>query len=268
MENPVQALSLMYHDVVEDGQWDSSGLTTAGAAEYKLEVREFERHLAAIQAALPKAAVEVVDRVDWTRSHRPVFLTFDDGGVSAYTLIAGALERRGWRGHFFVTTNHLGEPSFVNREQVRELRRRGHVIGSHSCSHPIRMSRCTPDELAWEWRESVRVLSGILEEPVTVASVPGGHYSRQVAQAAAEAGIRYLFTSEPTAAAAMVDGCAILGRYYLQRGMTPETAAAFAQGRIPARWKQALLWKLKKAAKAAGGDVYLRVREAAFRGYK
>jgi len=258
----------MYHDVVEDGQWDSSGLTTAGAAEYKLEVREFERHLAAIQAALPKAAVEVVDRVDWSGSRRPVFLTFDDGGLSAYTSIAAALESRGWRGHFFVTTNHLGEPSFVNREQVRELRRRGHVIGSHSCSHPIRMSRCTPDELAWEWRESVRVLSGILEEPVIVASVPGGHYSRQVAQAAAEAGIRYLFTSEPTATAAMVAGCAILGRYHLQRGTTSETAAAFAQGSLPARWKQALLWKLKKAAKAAGGDVYLRVREAAFRGYK
>ena len=258
----------MYHDVVEEGQWDSSGLTIAGAAEYKLEKREFERHLAAIQAALAGAAVEAIDQVDWSGSHRPVFLTFDDGGASAYTSIAGALESRGWRGHFFVTTNYLGDPSFVNREQVKELRRRGHVIGSHSCSHPMRMSRCTPEELAWEWRESVRVLSGALEEPVTVASVPGGHYSREVAQAAAEAGIRYLFTSEPTATAGSVDGCAILGRYYVQRGTAPETAAAFAQGRIPARWKQALLWKLKKAAKAAGGEIYLKVREAALRGYK
>jgi hypothetical protein len=65
-----------------------------------------------------------------------------------------------------------------------------------------------------------------------------------------------------------VDGCAILGRYYVQRGMAPAVSAAFAQGRLPVRLRQALLWKLKKAAKAVGGGMYVRAREAALRDHK
>src|SRR5207237_9514197 len=110
------------------------------------------------------------------------------------------------------------------------LRRRGHVIGSHSCSHPARISHCTDLDLAREWCESVRVLTDVIGEPVTAGSVPGGFHSHRVARAAAAAGIRYLFTSEPTASVRMVDRCAILGRYYLRRGMQPATSAAFAQG--------------------------------------
>jgi peptidoglycan/xylan/chitin deacetylase (PgdA/CDA1 family) len=264
----MNALSLMYHDVVEDGQWDSSGFAGPGAAVYKLEAREFEQHLAAIQTALAGNSVDVIECVEWGGSRWPVFLTFDDGGVSASTCIAKALESRGWRGHFFITTDRLVDPAFLNPEQVGELRARGHVIGSHSCSHPRRMSYCPPEDLAREWLESIRILTGILKEPVTVASVPGGYYSRRVASAAAAAGIRYLFTSEPTARVSEVDGCRILGRYYVQRGMPPETSAAFAVGLRRARFRQALLWKCKKAAKALGGGIYLKAREAALRGYK
>src|SRR5882672_5324178 len=164
----------MYHDVVEDGQWDSSGFAGPGAAVYKLEAREFERHLAAIQAALAGNTVDVIDPACWSGTRWPVFLTFDDGGMSAATSIAAALESRRWHGHFFIVTDRLGEPAFLSGQQVNELRKRGHVIGSHSCSHPPRMSHCSREELAHEWRESVRVLSSVIGEPVTVASVPGG----------------------------------------------------------------------------------------------
>lgn len=256
----MNALSLMYHDVVEDGQWDSSGFAGPAAAVYKLEAREFERHLDAIAAA--GALVGLIGDASW-----PVFLTFDDGGASA-TRAASALEARGWRGHFFITTDQLGEPAFLSRNQVGELRTRGHIIGSHSCSHPPRISQCNDSELAREWRESVNILSHLTGDPVTVASVPGGFHSLRVAEAAAAAGIRYLFTSEPTARVGMVNGCAILGRYYVQRGMSPEISAAFAVGRRSAQMKQALLWKLKKAAKTLGGGMYLKAREAAFRSYK
>jgi hypothetical protein len=42
--------------------------------------------------------------------------------------------------------------------------------------------------------------------------------------------------------------------------MPAEAAAGFAAGRAGVRWRQALLWKLKKAAKGAGGEFYLRAR--------
>ena len=186
-------------------------------------------------------------------------MTFDDGGASALAPTADLLERHGWRGVFFVTTDRIGSPTFLDAAGIRELRRRGHVIGSHSCSHPARMSACGREQLLDEWRRSRQVLSDVLGEAVTVASVPGGYYSRMVAETAAEAGYTMLFNSEPTTKAYPVNGCRVLGRYTVYRGMSARAAAGLATSSLP-RWRQALMWNLKKAAKAIGGRAYLALR--------
>ena len=106
-----------------------------------------------------------------------MFLTFDDGGESAYTTIAPLLERRSWRGHFFVTTSYVGRPGFLTAHQIRVLHERGHSVGSHSHSHPAWMASCNASDLEKEWVTSAQILSDILGEPARVASVPGGDYS-------------------------------------------------------------------------------------------
>ncbi len=254
-----QCVAIMYHDVLDD-ETRPSGFPGAAADLYKLTGRDFEEHLAAIRRVARKPE-RVEDAECWSEGP-PLFLTFDDGGESAATVVAGALERYGWRGHFFVTTDYIGKRGFLSAAQIKDLHARGHVIGSHSCSHPPRMSHCGWDRLVREWSESVWTLSEILERPVKTASVPGGYYSREVAEAALAAGIRFLFTSEPTRRPHMVEGCLVLGRYFIQRGMGPSVAAGFAAGRVGVCWRQALLWKMKKAAKAAGGEFYLRARSA------
>jgi len=256
----VKALAIMYHDVVE-GDLESSGFPGAGANVYKLERADFSRHLDAIREATAAGQPQILEsRRDWG-SRLPVLLTFDDGGVSAHGIIAAMLEERGWRGHFFITTDWIGRPGFLNEGQIRELRRRGHVIGSHSSSHPARMSRVSWDQMRREWQDSTQALAKILQEPVKVASVPGGYYSRRVSEAAALAGIEALFTSEPTNLARESGGCLVLGRYVVQRGMGPEWSGGFAAGRLAPRWKKAAFWTAKKSAKALGGEAYLRVRE-------
>ncbi|MEP6536725.1 MAG: polysaccharide deacetylase family protein [Bryobacteraceae bacterium] len=257
----MKVFSLMYHDVVEPGAWDSSGFPGTGAAVYKLERAEFGRHLDAIAATGASVVRATEPLVDGS-----AMLTFDDGGVGAISLAAEIIEKHGWVGHFFVTTDRIGTAGFLSREQIQEMRRRGHVIGSHSCSHPTRMANCTREELQREWSESVRVLEDILGEPVPVASVPGGYYSRVVGATAAEAGIRVLFNSEPTAAVSRTGECLLLGRYWIQRGMPAGLSGAFAAGRLGPRWKQSALFQIKKVAKAAGGKTYLSVRERLLKG--
>jgi peptidoglycan/xylan/chitin deacetylase (PgdA/CDA1 family) len=242
-------LSIMYHDVVENGNYAASGFPGEGADMYKLDRTEFARQLEAIRAA----------------GSGEVLLTFDDGGASAYNPIAGMLEPYGWRGYFFITTDWIGLPGFLTAEQIRELDQRGHIIGSHSCSHPTRMAREPRERLIAEWKASTQQLAAIVGHRVTVASVPGGYYSRRVAEAAVEAGIETLFTSEPTAGVHTVNGCRVLGRYVMMQGMGPEWAAGFAIGKIIPRLRQALLWNAKRTAKALGGGAYLRVREAILR---
>src|ERR1700674_256914 len=94
-----RALSIMYHDVVENGKYSASGFAGAGADLYKLDRQEFARHLEVIQRVIGR---------------REVSLTFDDGGVSAYETVAGMLEQHSRRGHFFITTDWIGRPGFLN----------------------------------------------------------------------------------------------------------------------------------------------------------
>jgi peptidoglycan/xylan/chitin deacetylase (PgdA/CDA1 family) len=251
------ATSLMYHDVMAGDDADHSGFPGPAAAVYKLSQPLFERHLEAISAA--GLAPQIVSATDWP-SQTPLFLTFDDGGISATEVIAPLLERRGWLGHFFATTNCIGRPGFLSPKQLRDLAAQGHLIGSHSASHPTRMSQLTRSQLLQEWTFSRARLEDILGTPVETASVPGGYYSRAVGETAAEAGYRVLFCSEPTSRVRRVARCWLLGRYYLQRGTNEFTAAGFAAGRWGPCLRQTLLWNVKKAAKTVAGEPYLRLR--------
>jgi peptidoglycan/xylan/chitin deacetylase (PgdA/CDA1 family) len=251
----------MYHDVVPDNDYDSSGFLGADADFYKLDVQDFKRQLSAL-AALPDASAgDFQALLDGAMPQSlPLMMTFDDGGSSAYPLTADLLERYGRRGFFFMATDFIDAPTFLKKEQLRALRDRGHIIGSHSCSHPLRMAACSWDQLVSEWSKSVATLSEILGEPVRVASVPGGQYSKKVAQAAASAGIKVLFTSEPTSACWKVDGCTLIGRYAVWQGMSEQTVFALASGRGLPRLKQYVFWNLKKTIKKLGGQLYLRAR--------
>ena len=97
----MRAHAIMYHDVVENGDFESSGFPGEGAHVYKLRREDFARHLDAIAAAGP--AVGTIRDL----KPSPVLLTFDDGGVSFHHPIADLLEQRGWRGHFFITTDRI-----------------------------------------------------------------------------------------------------------------------------------------------------------------
>jgi peptidoglycan/xylan/chitin deacetylase (PgdA/CDA1 family) len=258
-----RVISLMYHDVVERASHQASGFGSADAALYKLEPEEFEKHLAAISNVVSDRPILVTDLLaDKAGPAKPWMITFDDGGVSSYTLIADRLEALGWRAHFFITTDYISKPAFMTHEQIRELHSRGHIIGSHSCSHPPRFAARPWDELKREWSESVYKLTSLLDEPVRIASVPGGQYSRQVAKAAAAAGIKALFTSEPTTGCFEIDSCLVLGRYAIQRRMAPSVAAGMASGQFAPRFRQWLWWEIKKILKTLGGNHYLRLRES------
>jgi peptidoglycan/xylan/chitin deacetylase (PgdA/CDA1 family) len=253
--------ALMYHDVVHEPEWDASGFTGKAAAIYKLDHRQFRLHLNRIRC---NAGGDCIRLCTDTRSgiQPAVYLTFDDGGVSAQTIIADMLEEHGWPAHFFVTTGRIGQPGFLSPFQIRDLRRRGHLIGTHSVTHPARMSACSAHELDDEWRSSILRLSDILSEEVTTGSVPGGYYSRPIAEAAAQNGLRFLFNSEPTARVTIVNGCVVFGRYTIWRGMPPSVSGALASGQFVACWKQSAVWNAKKLLKTVAGKSYLKLRDS------
>jgi peptidoglycan/xylan/chitin deacetylase (PgdA/CDA1 family) len=234
---------LLFHDVyVSDPR--ESGFASPAADRYKLEATQFDRHLSALAGVGQHAS--------------PFALTFDDGGESYYTLIADRLERRGWRGYCFIPTDFIGRPGFLDREQIRELDRRGHQIGSHSASHPSRISSWREDAIVDEWRRSRAILQDILGHTVSSASVPGGYFSKSVARAASTAGFKVLFTSEPVRRVSQHRRCAIAGRFTIRASSPPELSERLVESAPWSRWSMWASWTAKKPLKTILGPAYDR----------
>lgn len=252
-------VALEYHDIVREGAWDTSGFPGSAAATYKMSVANFEDHLRALHAS--GCAVQTSLPVEETsEAPAPVILTFDDGG-SGYMTAADLLELRGWRGCLFMTTSCIGNPGFLNASQIRELHRRGHVIGTHSRNHPVRLAALPEPAILDEWRMSLEDLQDVLGAAVRVGSVPGGYHSLAVAESAAAAGLTMLFTSEPESKVAWINGCAIIGRFTLRRDHRGAYAASLVGALPSARAAQWLQWNAKKLVKTIGGSAYLRIRD-------
>ncbi|WP_202840264.1 polysaccharide deacetylase family protein [Luteimonas saliphila] len=254
--------SLMYHDVVAPGADDESGFPGPSAASYKLHWCEYEAQLARLAATGLR-----FPRVDDPRAFAPggCLLTFDDGGASTLPA-ARRLDAHGMVGHFLITGARIGTPGFVTEADLRALAAAGHVVGSHSHTHPADISRLPATAISTEWRDSVQRLADVLGAPVEVASIPGGFYSREVAAAAIGCGIRYLFTSEPTTTVVARGQALLIGRYALQRDTDTDTVVAFARGTGTARQRQWLLWNIKKPAKRWAGPAYRWLRRRSFGG--
>jgi peptidoglycan/xylan/chitin deacetylase (PgdA/CDA1 family) len=256
----LRALTLLFHDVVPEGHWSQSGFVSADADLYKLTCDQFRKHLECLRENLRGEFATAHQVLAGATSQRPFLLSFDDGGVSAATHIADMLEEFGWRGHFLMTAGRVAAPGFLTAAQMRDLHSRGHIVGSHSYSHPLLMAHCSNEQLREEWHRSGAILGDILGSPVDVASVPGGHYSRAIAAAAATAGIKLLFNSEPTTKTHVVDGCLVLGRFCVKRSHSPEWSGSIVAGSITPRLREAVLWNSKKVVKNLLGEVWLQGR--------
>ena len=252
---------LLYHDVLGDPRAPASGFDGADAEIYKLSRSSFEAHLAAL-ATTPAVFSGTAQTLPDALSRRAeVVLSFDDGGASAWPVTGEALGRRGWHGLFFITTDRIGSTGFLEGAGIRALRAAGHLVGSHSASHPPRMAALGRDALLREWRESRARLEDLLGEPVRIASVPGGYHSRAVADAAEASGYDVLFTSEPRRMPWRSGRLLVAGRFSIMRDTPPAAAAALGTGRLLACAGQAARWNAKKLLKAVGGRAWLGFRK-------
>ena len=235
-------IALIYHDLAERDARESVGMTGPVAGRYKLTPADFAAHLDAVRAT--GRGVGLLGARPWP----DVAFTFDDGGASAL-LAASMLEERGWRGHFYVTTDRVGTPGFLDADGVRDLAARGHVIGSHSHTHPRYMGKLTREELLFEWGHSRELLNEILGSPPQSAAIPGGYLAPVVTETAAATGYSLLLTSEPSSRAVRKGPLTQLGRYTIWDDTPAATAAAYAERSVRARGRLWAEWQLKKTAK-------------------
>jgi hypothetical protein len=134
-----EAAGFCFHEVPEDPR--STGFQRPGAVPFTLTRRAFTSHLEGI-AGSPWSP-RLVTELGAEAATRCLLLTFDDGGRSALHA-ADELGRRGWRGHFFITTGRIASATFLAAGETRYLHGCGHVVGSHSHTHPDIFRELTP----------------------------------------------------------------------------------------------------------------------------
>jgi peptidoglycan/xylan/chitin deacetylase (PgdA/CDA1 family) len=242
----VKNINLLYHDIIDNAEnYNSSGFVTGYSNIYKFYQDVFEGH---------------VKKVSQSQGKKYKFtFTFDDGGIGSL-LAAVILEKYQMRGVFFITTSLIGKKGFLSSEDIQSLANRGHIIGSHTHTHPMIMSDCLEDELLREWNESCKILSLIINNNIIYASISGGSYSDVVAEMAHKVNIKKLYTSEPQSKIKERHGMEVIGRYSIHRTLSDIEIFSILKGSKAFRIKQYLYWNIKKIAKKLFLSLYKRVR--------
>jgi peptidoglycan/xylan/chitin deacetylase (PgdA/CDA1 family) len=65
----------------------------------------------------------------------PIILTFDDGYEDVYQYALPLLRSHGFSGMFYIITGVVGQPNYMNWNQIRDLLAQGMQIGSHTVHH-------------------------------------------------------------------------------------------------------------------------------------
>jgi peptidoglycan/xylan/chitin deacetylase (PgdA/CDA1 family) len=114
--------------------------------------------------------------------------------------------------HLEVVPLSVKDCPMMTWDQVRELRRRGHTVGSHTLTHP-NMAHVSAQELQNELVQSKCKLEQMLDEPVIHFSYPSPilepHYTKETMNASAQAGYKTAVTCTSGAVQAGHDPLAI-----------------------------------------------------------
>lgn len=226
---------LMYHDIVTSSD-KTSGFQNESAFQYKVDEARFDEQVKSLKG-------------------KDIVFTFDDGGISFYTKAAPILEKYGFKGAFFISTSCIGMPGFLTEEQIKELSKRGHIIGSHTHTHPSDISKLSREEIRKEWKQSYDTLLSILGEGATMASIPNGNSSAIVLEEAVNCGFTDLYTSQPTTAVKDLHVYRIIGRYVVHNNMTVQEVVNIATNR-GTQIKMSIKWRSLTIIKKILGSSY------------
>lgn len=132
---------------------------------------EFKRFLDAI--------VELQSRPERKTEIR---ITFDDGNKSDLLIGVPALVERGLDATFFVCSDRLRNPVYLNPTDLSEMESRGMRVGCHGATH-VPLRGLDNQRLKAETADARAKLSDVLGHGVSSFAIPFGSYDRRVMNA-------------------------------------------------------------------------------------
>ena len=155
---------------------------------------------------------------------KPVILTFDDGYADNYLELLPLLEKYNVKATFFIIADVLGTKMFMSEDMVTKAAESGVVsIQSHGMTHH-NMAAMDEETLAYEFRESKRIIAELTKREPYVVCYPEGNYSDLTLEVGADYfkfGIKmngHLYNTS--------DDPFLVSRYYVARYTTVDDFAA------------------------------------------
>lgn len=165
------------------------------ASLHTLTHGEFERQLDLI-VSHRLTVIPAADLTDHIGLHggQALAITFDDGCKSDLTN-AEKLLRRGLTATFFISSANIGQPGYLDADEIRELRGLGMSVGSHSHDH-VRLTTLPRQVMIDQVAQSKAILEDVLGETVDRFAFPGGAYTPHEVRAVGQAGFRFAFGTD------------------------------------------------------------------------
>ncbi len=125
-----------------------------------------------------------------------ICLTFDDGWASDYEIVFPMLLEHKLKATFFITSDWVGKPGHVTWSQLRDMRKAGMEIGSHTMTHPYLRTLKEKQQYNELRRSKLDIEDGIGEE-IKIFSFPYGDFNSRLIVLAKKAGYEFVATSKP-----------------------------------------------------------------------
>jgi peptidoglycan/xylan/chitin deacetylase (PgdA/CDA1 family) len=177
---------IMYHDVkpVKDVDWD---ITPEHLAAHFQMIQD--------KGLTPITLTQLVQhlRTGATLPPKPILLTFDDNYLGEYLYAFPLLKQYNYPAVWSVHTHYVGSQAGKPKatwEQLQEMMRSGLItVASHTVNH-LRLDTLSPEKIAYELRESKRVLEQQLGVSIQYFTYPEGDYIESVKHKVVEAGYK------------------------------------------------------------------------------
>ena len=113
---------------------------------------------------------------------KPFMISFDDSRTEHYSIAAPELEKRNFRGAFFIMTVTNNKKNYLTNDEIAELSDRGHSIGLHSWDHV--MATQYSDSTIWEKQVYApkKKLEDMIGKPIEYWAYPNGVYNKEAAE--------------------------------------------------------------------------------------
>lgn len=113
---------------------------------------------------------------------KPVMITFDDSRIEHIEIAAPELEKRGFRGAFFIMTITYNKKNYMSTDEIADLAQRGHCVGLHSWDHTMATKYLSSEDWEKQTIKPKEKLELILKSPVRYWAYPNGVYNHDAAK--------------------------------------------------------------------------------------